>query len=231
MIVNKKEFTIGIALAISFFVIFAFILSPSFGDGRNGLEFSDDMFNSISKGSSYRIPELKEDVESKVGQTLSSSFEAASAEQAEKIALLYKEAGAQVTVDGTEVKIDGDLGNIIKATIADSDDMYFNNGTVVSDRYGYDEKEVMYNWWYSFEGLNGSLQKEGQFSVAAYINDVKIKAVEPAYNYYGIEAQNAADQKLPLAGMLVFYVIYTIWWGFAIFYICEGVGVLMVDKK
>ena len=41
---NKKPFAIGMALALSFFGVLALIFSPVFGDGKNGLVYSDDMF-------------------------------------------------------------------------------------------------------------------------------------------------------------------------------------------
>jgi len=54
---NKKMFSIGVVFAISFFTVLALIFSPVF-DGKNGLVFSDDMFNKLSKGSSYFIPKV-----------------------------------------------------------------------------------------------------------------------------------------------------------------------------
>jgi hypothetical protein len=34
-----------------------------------------------------------------------------------------------------------------------------------------------------------------------------------------------------MTGLLVFYVLYTMWWGFAIFYLFEGVGLTMKKAK
>ena len=63
------------------------------------------------------------------------------------------------------------------------------------------------------------------------VSDVNKKAVETAYNYFGVEAQKVADKALLMTGLLVFYVIYTMWWGFAIFYIFDGVGLTMTKAK
>jgi len=41
---------------VTFAGVLALIFSPIFGDGRNGLVYADDMFNKLSKGSSYFIP-------------------------------------------------------------------------------------------------------------------------------------------------------------------------------
>ena len=34
-----------------------------------------------------------------------------------------------------------------------------------------------------------------------------------------------------LSGLLVFYVFYTMWWGYAIFYMFEGFGLTMKKAK
>jgi hypothetical protein len=48
--------------------------------------------------------------------------------------------------------------------------------------------------------------------------------VEPAYNYYGIEGQKISDRFGVVIFSLIFYVIYTLWYGFGIMYLFEGVG-------
>jgi len=68
---NKKSLFMGILLAVSFFGVLGLIFSPIFGEGRNGLTYADDMFNTLSKGSSYFIPELQKNAEKFNGQALS----------------------------------------------------------------------------------------------------------------------------------------------------------------
>jgi hypothetical protein len=55
--------------------------------------------------------------------------------------------------------------------------------------------------------------------------------VEVGYNFYGIEPESAASKAGTLTFDLVFYVIYTLWWGFAIFYLSEGMGLQMTKGK
>ncbi|KJU85505.1 hypothetical protein MBAV_002301, partial [Candidatus Magnetobacterium bavaricum] len=62
-------------------------------------------------------------------------------------------------------------------------------------------------------------------------NAVVKKAVEPAYNFYGIQPQKVSDKILLMAGLLVFYVFYTIMWGYAIFFVFEGLGLSMKKAK
>ena len=48
--------------------------------------------------------------------------------------------------------------------------------------------------------------------------------MECAYNYYGIEAQEIRNRWGTVLFSLVFYVLYTIWYGYGIMYIFEGLG-------
>ena len=63
MIAKKKEFALGAGLLVSFFVILFIFFSPVF-NGQNGLDYLDSLYNSISKGSVYYIPKLKEEIAS-----------------------------------------------------------------------------------------------------------------------------------------------------------------------
>jgi len=83
MITNKKTFTIGILLLISFGLVFVAIMSPIFSGGRNGLEYSDDMFNSLSNGSAYFIDEEMAKAESFACTSIYVTLTAADEAQAE----------------------------------------------------------------------------------------------------------------------------------------------------
>src|SRR5512134_612629 len=65
---SKKSLGVGIALAVSFLAVLFLIFSPIFGEGRNGLVFADDLFNKLSKGSSYFIPKVAKDNEKFMGK-------------------------------------------------------------------------------------------------------------------------------------------------------------------
>ena len=154
-----------------------------------------------------------------------------SAEEAEKVSRLYLKAGADVTVEGNKIKIAGDLGTILKSALADSDAMFKNKGNEVSERYGYDEKEATYYWWLSLKAIDKALKKQKKFAEASFISDVVKKAVEPGYNFYGIEGESAREHGGILTFSLVFYVVYTLWWGYAIYFLFEGFGLRMVKAK
>jgi hypothetical protein len=82
----------------------------------------------------------------------------------------------------------------------------------------------MYNWWQACTKLETELNKQSQFDKATAIHSVLTKAVEPAYNYFGVQPQNIKDRLGVVIFSLVFYVVYTMWYGFAILFMFEGWG-------
>ena len=58
LIRHQRSLNLGILLGVTFLIILALIFSPIFGGGKNGLEYSDALFNKLAKGSSYFVPEL-----------------------------------------------------------------------------------------------------------------------------------------------------------------------------
>ena len=54
---------------------------------------------------------------------------------------------------------------------------------------------------------------------------VKTKALEPAYNFYGVQATPVKDSIFLLAFSLIFYVVYTVWFGFGVLFFFEGLGI------
>jgi hypothetical protein len=136
------------------------------------------------------------------------------------------------SADGAKLTTSGDLGALLAAVLRDSDDMYRNDGAAVSARYGgAKEKAALKAWWAAFAAIDKSFKKGGKIEEAKAVSDVMKKAIETAYNYYGVEAQKVADKALLMTGLLVFYVVYTMWWGFAIFYIFDGIGLTMTKAK
>jgi hypothetical protein len=237
---NKKSLMIGALLAASFLGVLILIFSPVFGDGRNGLTYADDMFNTLSKGSSYFIPDLQKSAEKFKGQTLSVKFGTTKPEdkpgdaekRAELLTKIFVSAGAKVEPQGTEIKVDGDLGAILVSALQDSDAMYKNQGDAIKTRYGTDDEKKMFRQWYNaFTAIDKNLKKEGKVEQAKIISDVTKKAVETAYNYYKVDAIQVKEKAVLMTALLVFYVIYTMWWGFAIYYIFDGVGLSMSKAK
>lgn len=223
MIANKKKFILGLAMMVTFIVVLIIFFSPVF-NGKNGLEYLDDLYNSISKGSAYYIPKLREDVQPFAGSTVEMTLTLKSADQARQTSLLFEKAGALINVSDNNLKISGDLGAILQSCLEDSDSMYLNDGRKVSTRYGYDERQVMYNWWTASKEMDNDLKKQKKFKAADMVATVEKKAVETVYNYYRIEPQRISERYGIVVLSLIFYVIYTVWYGFAFMFLFEGWG-------
>jgi len=235
--INKKSIGIGVVLAISFWVVQAMIFTPMFGNGMNGLDFADDMFNKLSKGSSNFIPKLQKSAQGFAGRsfqadvTLKKADGTPAPETAALAANLFTAAGAAAKSEGANLTVSGDLGAVLAVVLRDADEMYRNDGKAVAARYGVKEKDALRAWWTSFSAVDKYLKKNGKIEDAKIISDVMKKGVETAYNYYGIPAEKVADKAALMTFLLVFYVVYTMWWGFAIFYIFDGIGLTMTKAK
>jgi hypothetical protein len=229
---NKQSLSIGAALALSFACILGFIFSPLFGEGKNGLVFADDLFNRLSKGSSYFIPKVAKSNEDFKNTAIEIVIKLDKPDQMNPLALrLLASTGASANTASPEIKLSGNLGTIMSQVLVDADDMFKNEGAKVSGRYGVDEKEVMTSWWNILKSLDKELKKQGKITESKIVSDVMKKAVEPAFNFYRIEGQKVSEKAWLMTGLLIFYVIYTMWRGFAIFYIFDGIGLTMKKAK
>ena len=236
---NGKTFGMGMVFAISFVSVLLLIFSPVFG-GKNGLRFADDSFNRLSKGSSYFIPKVAKSNEQFIGKTFSVALKADKPDdkpgdaeaRAKNIARVFTAAGATATVTGTALKIEGDLGRVLASALQDSDAMFNNRGEEVRAKYGTDnEKKLFLQWHESLTKVHKQFQKQKMIEESKIVSDVIKKAVEPAYNFYGIDSRKVVDHAGMMSGLLLFYVAYTMWWGYAIFYLFDGLGLSMKKAK
>lgn len=221
---NKKKLTTGIILLATFFLILGAIFMPWFGNGRNGLEFSDDFFNSLAKGSSNFMADMRNLAKPFQGQVMSVELSFKDAETAKTAATLFTKAGATVAGTGNMVKVNGDLGQIMSRVIDDSDAMFNNRGDEVKAMYELDPKKALRTWWTSFKALDVALKLQQKFREARVVSEIMFRAIEPGYNFYGISPQLVRDNIALLTFLLVFYVIYTLWYGYGVFEIFEGFG-------
>jgi hypothetical protein len=72
--------------------------------------------------------------------------------------------------------------------------------------------------------MEKGLKRQKKFKEAKVVALVVKKAVESSYNYYKIEPQKITDRWGIVIISLLFYVIYTLWYGFAIMFMFEGWG-------
>ncbi|MGO9021431.1 MAG: hypothetical protein ACLQVJ_24095 [Syntrophobacteraceae bacterium] len=228
---HQKTMNIGLLLGITFLGVLALIFSPVFGDGRNGLEYSDALFNKLAKGSSYFVPKLAAGLKKVEKEELAVSVKMENAEQAARAAKIFAMATPETTSQGVQLNIRGNLAKLLGAVLEDSNSMYFNKGEEVREKYGMDAKEVMATWWGALNRVVKELQKSRNTARSNVILEVMKKGVEPAYNFYKIEPQSIGEKAFTATALLLFYVLYTLWWGFAIFYLFDGVGLSMKKAR
>jgi hypothetical protein len=224
MIHDGRQFGIGLALMAVFLVGLALVFRPMFGEGKNALDYLDGVFNSTSKASAYYIPAARKRAEELGAARVEVRIAVRGPEQAQRIERLFQAAGATVAAEGTRAAISGALGPILEAALADADAMFANDGARVSARYGFDERRVLYVWHGALGAVAQELNRQGRFREAGAIRDVLTKGLEPAYNYYGVTAVAMKDMIWVALAALAGYVLYTIWYGYAILYLFEGWG-------
>ncbi len=227
LITDKKHFTLGLTMAIIFAVIMFSMFVPFFEHNENAFQASDRLFNRISKDSSYYMPEMFKLAESQNGTIVQVDITLGGENFNEYAKTMLTSAG--MTVEDLEGKliVQGDLGRMMAASLRDADAMFFNKGEEVQARYSIPERSAMYTWWLIYGAMDKDLKHQSVFAPAAVLGKVKNKGIEVAYNYYGISPISAASNWGILTFSLIFYVAYTLWWGYAIFYLCEGLGLVM----
>jgi hypothetical protein len=230
IIKNSKTFNIGALFAITFLGVLFTIFSPVF-QGNNGLQFADESFNKLAKGSSYFIPKVAKSVEPFAGKSFSAAITLDKAEDVDSTARLFSTAGATIEKNGTTLKVTGDIGAVLQNALKDAEAMYHNNGKAVSERYNMEEKKALQSWWLALGKIEKNLKKGKRLAEAKIFSDVMKKGIEPGYNFYEIDANKVSEHAGMMSGLLVFYVAYTMWWGYAIFYLFDGLGLTMKKAK
>jgi hypothetical protein len=249
MVRHGKHLGLGLIMAISFYVVLFLIFSTIFpktkaGEPQNGLQWADEMFNNLAKGSSYFIPKVAKNTEKFMGTMFSAKIKVGKPEdkpgdgetRAIRSAAILTAAGAQVEVKVDELKIEGDLGMILKAALDDADVMFKNEGEKIKAKYAVamateDEKQMFRQWNNTLPKISKQFEKEKKVPEAKILTDVVKKAIEPAYNFYKVDSAKVKDHIGLMTFLLVFYVVYTMWWGFSIFFIFEGLGLSMKKAK
>jgi hypothetical protein len=227
LIRNRRAFVSGMVLTISFTCVLLLLFAPVFGDGRNGLQYADDMFNRLSKGSSYFLPKVAQHADAIAGKGFRLELPFQSDDAAALAAAQFRAAGLTVEGVGRELRVAGDLGGMLGAVLRDAEDGYRNDDEALRQRYGVPGRAALANWWQLMNRLDNSLKLDKRLPEARAVAEVMKKGVEPAHNYYGIEAEKVTDMIPQILGLLVFYVIYTVWWGYAILRLMEGMGLAL----
>ncbi|KIX15568.1 hypothetical protein [Dethiosulfatarculus sandiegensis] len=220
---NKKKLILGFAMLVAFAVVLFGLFTPLF-NGHNGLEYLDALYNSISKASAYYIPQVKKESQAFSGKEINLTLKMGNENQAMRTAMLLEASGGQVTREAETVKFKGDFGAVLASCITDSDNMFHNKGKELETRYNKNGKLMLYAWWATLKEVIKDFNRQKQFTNAKFTGTLQKKVVECAYNYYGITPQNIGDRWGIVLFSLIFYVVYTVWYGYAVMFLFEGAG-------
>lgn len=225
IIVNRGQFLKGIASLVIFAFVLIPLFTPVFG-GQTGMEAADSLFNSLSKGSSYYIDEIAEDIGAYQGTELGLTLNTRDAVHTETLAKMFEGAGVAVTTGTNSVEISGDLGAIFQTAVTDADDLFWEKEQAIETRYATnDARAVLFYWHDAFNQISKAYGEKGQFKEALFVTRVSERALEPAYNFAGISAAKVSERLFITVFLFCFYVVYTVWYGFSILFIFEGFGV------
>lgn len=224
----------GIGLMVSFIIVFILIFVPV-KDGKNSLNLLDDLYNQISKGSANYNEKVKKEAQEFNGTMISYKLSMKDEKIAKNSETIFVKNGFNAVATGSELNVEGDFGNVLSAAIDDAVLMYNNDGVAIKSKYGYDEREVLYNWSESLKAIDKYLtkdiadasdasQKGKETKMLNFLKKMPSKTVECAYNYYKIKPVKIKDKVGMVIFSLLFYVIYTLWYGYAILYLFEGLG-------
>lgn len=222
---NRKKFWIGLVGLITFFVALVFWVSPLINN-KTGLEWADDLFNQLAKNSTYSIPSAAQMLAKFEGQAVDIGVNPGWPGAEPGIVKIMGMNGifARSIGDG-RVRIISDLGHLGKAALGDADLLFKGREQQLQNKYKMAGKEVIYYWWTAFEGLTRRYIQENRSSEANFTKFMTSRVLEPSYNFAGIEPRNISENVGTVAFLLGFYVLYTLWYGFSIMYLFEGLGI------
>jgi hypothetical protein len=152
-------------------------------------------------------------------------------EDAKLAQVLIAKVGGTAEPKGESLAISGDLGAMLAKILEGADELYKDQDTQLQAFYGMDGKKAMKGWWETLSAMIKPMQRAKLIEEANMLNTVNQRAIEPAYNFYGIPAESIMTKIPTVTGLLVFYVVYTMWYGFGIFDIFNGIGLSMSKSK
>ena len=156
-------------------------------------------------------------------------------------------AGAKAEIKGDRLYISGDLGAILGSATDMSEKLYNNDAKAVAAMYDLNPADAQVQaggnaeeaialkaaraWWYSLSPAIKALQKQDKVAEAKAVDQIMRRAIEPGNNFYSLNGAKVKDHVVLLTLMLVFYLLYTLWYGFSIFELFEGIGLAMTKSK
>jgi hypothetical protein len=238
LIHHKGAFIKGLVLLATFAAVLVCILLPLYdgpnGQKQNGLSVSDDFFNKLAKNSANYLQDVTDEVNEKITDQakLDVTVKMAKPADAAAAADIFTKAGFSGEAKESTVHVAGPLKPMLLKFIADAQIVFDNDPDgKLKEFYGLGADKAL---TLVFEVASRSikvLQKDRLFTEADILDSLNKRALEPAVNFYGISGEPVSKNIPALSGLLIFYVVYTMWYGYAIFYLFEGIGMSMKKSK
>ena len=225
LVTDPRKLKLGLAGLAVFIAVLAAGLSPITSRG-NALVWADGVLNELAKSSSVSFPDARKQVAKQLGKSVDLGVKPKEPVSKEDVVRLIRMNGAEARLDGQDkVRITGDLGNLASAALVDAELAYRNQSGALEEKYGTKGYGAICCWWAIFDGLTRGYVRESKSKEANFASFMATKVLEPAYNFRGIRPNGIKDKAVPATLLLAFYVLYTIWYGFSILLIFEGLGI------
>lgn len=222
---DKRKFWIGGIGLIIFFVLFAF-WSTLMIDHKAALEWADDLFNQLAKSSAYQIPLALKKAKGFEGILVDLSVNLTWPDADKKVTKIMATNGIDAYAIGDgRVRIKSDLGLLSQAAITDAGLLFGGRERELQDKYGLSGREVIYYWWTTFDDLVRRYVQLNRPSEADFTKFMMTRVLEPSYNFVGIRPRDISENVSTVVLLLAFYILFTIWYGFSIMYLFEGIGI------
>jgi uncharacterized membrane protein YfcA len=231
LIVNRRKFALGVAGLAAFAVALAVGTSPD-SEGRSLLTRADTFFNQLAKNSAYSVPQARDQAAKLADVPVDIGIKPRDTAQPAHMMRLIADGGCQSFLgDDGRIRIKCSLGELARPALEDAELAFRNDTAAIEQRHGIKDIEAMYAWWTIFDSLARRYVQENRSEEADFAKFVSSRVLEPAYNFRGIEGKSIGQNVLPMAGLLGFYVVYTVWYGVSIMVLLEGMGITTRSVK
>lgn len=228
-IVDRKRFAWGLALGMGFVAMLPVLFAPLFG-AESLLQRADRFFSGLSKGSAHFGDSLASAARRFDGTPFAADLAFKETDSSAARTIL-EQAGCEVSAAGGRLAVRGDLGRLAAAVVRDSDDAYTRGAPALAARYGPDGRRILYLWWQALDQMERKAKADGRAAEGRLLEDLRTRGVETSYNFLGLEARKVRDHLPLVVGLLAGYVLYTVWCGFAIYLMFQGLGLKATAPK
>jgi len=214
-ITDRKSLRRGLFMALLVLVALWLYIGLPYA-GKTAMRFSEDFFNSLSKGSAGSGEDLFAKAQ---------SFRHVSVDLNLNLDLslgVAPETAGIFALDPGEVT----LAELATAAINDAQLLYHNRHEELAGRYNTEPRRVIYAWWSLFSGLEREYLRQGSTAEASFLGEIRTRVLEPAYNYYGIHPDEVKQNIGTVVLLLLLYLAFTFWWGYAVYFLLKGIGMI-----